>query len=145
MAAEFTIDLTGIAVTLAGTALSVIALAAKNWAQAHFKDQAERDVIGKAIDSSLGAIQQAETSALQQMRPTISIPGVPANLAPGVQYVLDHAGELAAKHGLTPVSIAQKIEAKIGLANIATNLATTANATPAVIAPLSPVAEGSKT
>ena len=55
---------------------------------------------------------------------------MPEYLAPGVQYVLDHAGSEAERFGLTPESIADKIVAQLGLKNMETNLAITAAATP---------------
>ena len=59
-------------------------------------------------------------------------------MAAGVQYVLDNAGDEAARLGITQEKIASKIDAQIGLANIVTNQATAASAAPSP-APLDPV------
>lgn len=132
-----TVDLTGIAVSVVSGVFSILGIVALAWIQSHIKDQTAAATLSTAINNSLGALQQAATSQIQAAHPTI--PGVPANLAPGVQYVLDHAGDEATRLGITPVAIAQKVEAAVGLSNIATNLATTAADTPAVVPPLAPV------
>jgi hypothetical protein len=137
-----TIDLTGVAVAATGGFFTILGSVLLALINSHLKDKAAREVLTGAVKNSLGAIQQAATSEIQALKP--ALPGVPASLAPGVQYVLDNAGDEAARLGVTPDVIAQKIEAKIGLANIATNLATTANATPDVVPPLAPVTEGPK-
>jgi hypothetical protein len=131
------IDLTGIAVAITGGVFSTVIAVLPIWLASHMKDKAAATALSAAVQNSLGALQQAATSAITKARP--SIPGVPASLAPGVQYVLDHAGDEAARFGLTPVAIAQKIEARIGLANIATNVAVSGSATPTVVKPLDPV------
>ncbi len=132
-----TVDLTGIAVSVVSGVFSILGIVALAWVQSHIKDQAAAATLSTAVTNSLGALQQAATSEIQTVHP--QIPGVPASLAPGVQFVLDHAGDEAARLGVTPVAIAQKVEAEIGLNNIATNLATTAADTPAVVPPLAPV------
>jgi hypothetical protein len=132
-----TVDLTGIAVSIVSGIFSILGIVALAWLQSHIKDQAAAATLSTAVQNSLGALQQAATSEIQTLHP--SIPGVPANLAPGVQFVLDHAGDEATRLGVTPVAIAQKVEAAVGLANIATNLATTQADIPAIVPPLDPV------
>lgn len=135
-----TVDLTGVAVAAISVVLPVLGTVALAWLSSHIKDQAARTVIQAAVKNSLGVLQQAATSEIQQMRPTVDIPGVPPKLAAGVQHVLDQAGpELARFPDITPERIAEKIEAQIGLENIKTNAAITANASSAVAAPLAPV------
>ena len=57
----------------------------------------------------------------------------------GVQYVVNNAAE-AIKHFKIPTDrIAQKLEAKVGLKAIETNLAATASPVPGVTSPLAPV------
>lgn len=133
-----TIDLTGIAVAATGGIFSTLGIVLLAIIQAKIKNQQARDVLSAAIGNSLGAMQKAATSEIQVLHPQIA--GVPDSLAPGVRYVLDQAGSEAESLGVTPASIAAKIEAKLGLQNILTNLATTANATPTVVAPLAQVA-----
>ena len=100
---------------------------------------ADTAVLGQAVKNSLGAMQQASTLAAQELRPHVSIRGVPDSLTPGVQYVLDHAGPEAARFGITPAAIADKVVAQIGLAQIAANVAVAASASPKVPDPLGPV------
>lgn len=133
------VDLTGVAVAATGGVFSILGIVLSAWLASHVKDQAARVVVAKALDNSLGALQTAATSTLQAEHPTVNIPGVPPDLLPGVQYVLDHAGAEASRLGITPVGIASKIDAKIGLKNIATNLAVSGNATTAVRPPLAVV------
>jgi hypothetical protein len=132
-----TLDLTGIVVAITGGVFSIVATVLPLWLVSHLKDKAAAAVLAATIKNSLGALQQAATSAITITRP--SIPNVPMSLAPGVQYVLDHAGDEAARFGLDPVAIAQKVEAQIGLKNIETNIAVASSATPTVVAPLAAV------
>ena len=131
------VDLTGVATAITEGIFATLGVVLSAWITSHIKDETAAATLTTAVQNSLGAIQQAAVSSVQIFRP--QIPGVPASLAPGVQYVLDHAGDEATRLGVTPVAIAQKIDAQIGLANIATNLATTSNDTPAVAPPLAPV------
>ena len=132
-----TVDVTGVAVAFISVAIPTIGSVFAAWLASHIKDKAAAEVVSDAVKNSLGAVQQAATSEIQALHPQIS--GVPAVLQPGVQYVLDQAGPEAQRLGITPVAIAQKIEAKIGLANIATNLAVTASPMPVVAPPLDAV------
>ncbi len=132
-----TIDLTGIAIATVSGTFSILAIVVPAWLASKMKDKAAAAVVSEAVKNSLGALQQATTSEITAFHPQIA--GVPDALAPGVKYVLDQAGPEAARLGITPAAIAQKIEAKVGLANIATNLALTASPAPIVVAPLDPV------
>lgn len=135
-----TIDLTGIAVAATGGFFSILGIVVSAWLMSKMNDKKAAVTLAQAVSNSLGAIQTATTSQIQAMHPEMKIPGVPESLRPGVQYVLDHAGDEASRLGITPVAIAQKIDAKIGLANISTNLAVAGNNSPVVPAPLAPVA-----
>lgn len=132
-----TVDATTIVVAIVGGIFSTIMAVALAIINAKIKDKQAAEVISAAVKNSLGALQKAATSEIQTLQP--HIPGVPPSLVPAVQYVLDQAPEAAARLGVDSTSIAQKVEAQIGLANIATNLAITANpATPEVVPPLAP-------
>lgn len=131
------IDLTSLAVAITGGVFSTMAVVIPIWLRERMNDKAAADTLGTAIKNSLGAIQQAATSEIVALRP--QIPGVPAALVPGVQYVLDNAGPEAERLGVTPDKIAAKVEAQIGLSSIATNLALTASPAPIVVPPLDPV------
>jgi hypothetical protein len=134
-----TLDLTGLLVAIVGGFFSVATLVVGAWINARMQDTAARQTLNTAVQNSLGAIQQAAAMAIMSGKPQITIPGIPANLAPGVQYVLDHAGDEATRLGVSPALIADKVSAQIGLTQIATNLAIAASPTPLVPAPLGPV------
>lgn len=86
----------------------------------------DAEALEHAIEYSLGAIQQTQETAIDILQPHILIPAARANLIPGVQYVLDHAGAQVARRGLTHEMIADRINAAIGLRNIEANIATAA-------------------
>lgn len=134
------IDLTGFAVASSSALFSIVSAVFLAWLQSHLKDKEASATIAAAIQNSLGAMQQAATTGLVSLKPVINIPNVPPSLAAGVQYVLDNAGpELKRYTNLTPEIIAGKIDAQLGLANIATNIATASSPGPSP-APLAPVA-----
>jgi hypothetical protein len=120
-----TIDLTGIATTLIAGVFSVLAVVIPMLINARMKDTAAAAALSSAVKNSLGALEQASAGAVVSAKPVVTIPGVSAALAPGVQYVLDHAGDEAARFGLTPEAIADKVSAQIGLAKIAAGTAVT--------------------
>lgn len=120
-----TIDLTGIATTLIAGVFSILAVVIPMLINARMKDTAAAAALSSAVKNSLGALEQASSSAVVSAKPVVTIPGVSAALAPGVQYVLDHAGEEASRFGVTPEAIADKISAQIGLAKIAAGTAVT--------------------
>jgi hypothetical protein len=101
------------------------------------------------VTNSLGAMQQAAEGSVISGHPQILLTGVSPALGVGVQYVMDHAGDEAARFGITPASIADKINARVGLASIASNpgsrpgqaIATAASPspTPKPLDPLPPV------
>lgn len=136
------VDLTGVAVAVVGGVFSILGPVALAMVNSHIKDETARNVLDKAITNSLGAMQQAAEASVAAARP--SIPNVPDHLAPGVQYVLDHAGGELSRLGVTPEAVAGKIQARMGLANIQHNLAVTASATPTVAHPLAAVAAPNK-
>ena len=136
-----TFDLTGIIVAVIGGVFSIAALVVGAWISSRMKDAQSAAVLGAAVKNALGAMQQAAAGVITAQHPTITIPPMPGaspQLAVGVQYVLDHAGEEAARFGVTPGAIADKINAQVGLANIASNIATAAAVGPTV-APLASV------
>lgn len=133
-----TVDLTGIAVSIIGGIFTIIGIVFTAWLQSHMKDQAAAVTLGNAVKNSLGAMQQAATKAVVVMNPQARIPGLSQQGQVGLQYVLDHAGDEAKRLGITPDAIADKINAQVGLANIATNTATASSPAPSPL-PLAPV------
>jgi hypothetical protein len=134
-----TVDLTGISCAVIAGVFSVLSVVLPLWISAHIKDQAAAATVATAIRNSLGALQQASTAAAQSIVPALPIKGVPPAMVPGVQYVLDHAGDEVARLGITSGALASKISAQVGLANIQTNVAVAGSASPAVPNPLGPV------
>jgi hypothetical protein len=100
---------------------SVAIVAIPLWLRSHMQDQQAAEVLGNAVRNSLGALQKAAEDAARGGVPGPPMPGIPRALVPGVQYVLDHAGEEAARFNITPEAIGKKIEAQIGLENIKAN------------------------
>ena len=91
-----------------------------------------------AVNNAIGTVQQNAAESLQgktQLKLTQDDPAIQK----GVQYVVNNAAE-AIKHFKIPTDrIAQKLEAKVGLKAIETNLAATASPVPGVTSPLAPV------
>ena len=133
VAAPVSLDLTAVSVAVVGGIFAVIKIVAEYYANSRIKDATARAVVASALDNALGAIQQASQKAVINAQPHIPIPGVAAGLVPGVQYVLDHAGDEAARLGITPTALADKLDARLGLANIATNLAVSGSPAPVVV------------
>ena len=127
------IDFTAIAVSFIGGLMTIAGSLFLVWLQGHMKDQAAALVIGNAVQNALGAVKQAADAGLAAHPLQLVVPGLAAPNAAGVQYVLDNAGpELKRFAGITPETIAEKIDAKIGLGKLAD--ATAALAATAVVA-----------
>lgn len=107
------------------------------------KNAEMRDLLEKALDNGLGAIQQAASGQVVAAHVTLPAGMVPDRVAPGVQYVFDHAGEALDHFGITAEAVGEKLIARIGKKEIETNIAVTASpASPAIIPPLAPSPEG---
>lgn len=131
------IDLTPIIVAVIGGVFSILGALAVAIINKYVTDRRMAMVLENAVQNSLGIVQQAATGLATRSAPHV---GVSSDLAPGVQYVLDHAPEAIAHFNLTPDKIAEKIVSRIGLKQIATNIAaTTSSASPAIVPPLSPM------
>jgi len=131
-----TVDLTGIACSIIAGVFSVLAIVLPLLISSRIKDAQAASTLSAAVRNSLGAMQQAGTEAARELHPHITIPGVPDSLRAPTQYVLDHAGTEAARFGITPLAIADKVLAQAGLAEIATNTAVAGSALPVIPAPL---------
>jgi hypothetical protein len=113
------IDFTPIAVSAVGGLMTIIGSVFLFWLQSHMKDQTAAATISNAVNNALGSVQQAAAAGLASHPLQATIPGITPALAAGTQYVLDNAGpELARFANITPATIAQKIDAKIGLTKI---------------------------
>jgi hypothetical protein len=143
-ASGVTLDLTGIIVASIGGVLSLVGIVATALINSRVKDKQAAAVLEAAVKNSLGALQQASEQAIPALGPNLTIPGVPATLQPGVQYVLDHAGPEAERFGITPPAIAAKIDAQIGLTKIAAIVAATPvlGKVPAILPGVEPLVPG---
>lgn len=121
------IDFTEIMLAIVAGVFSILGPVAAYWFQQHVKDQQAAQVIQNAVHNALGAIQQAAER------------GIRSSHQVGVSYVLDHAGEEAARLGISSAAIADKISAQIGLQHISTNAAIAASPLPLAPKPLDPV------
>jgi hypothetical protein len=106
----------------------------------HVKNQQMANLLSNALQNGLGVVQQRTTAALRGTDLTVHVG--PPDIQSGVQYVIDNAAEAMRHFNIPTERIAQKLEAKLGLAEIATNLATTASPMPVIAGPLAPVPEG---
>lgn len=135
------VDLTAIAIAAVGGVFSIISAVAVALINSHVKNATARQVLNAAVTNSIGALQMAAKEEITRAAPQFDLPPKLEAYRPAVQYVLDHAENEANRFGIKPADIADKINARLGLAHIAHNLAVTANATPEVKPPLSPVQE----
>lgn len=137
-----TLDFTAIAVAAVGSILSIIGAVAVALINKNVKDQGAAQVLNAAVTNSLGALQKAVQGEITAAAPKVQVQVAPEfqRYVPAVQYVIDHAGSEAKRLGITQDAIADKIKARMGLANIAHNLAATSSDTPEKVKPpLSPV------
>ncbi len=132
------VDLTGVAASLAATAFSVLLTVGYAEIRAHVKNRFMQELLDGVLGAALGKMQQAtaeEIADAQALHPDISNPLV----AVGVRFAVNHADAAVEHFGLTPDAIAEKLEARIGLAQIATNIAIAGSPSAANPAPLDPM------
>jgi hypothetical protein len=111
------LDLTNVALSLITAIFGILGIILPIMINARIKDKQAAATLASAVLNSLGAGEQALKGEVIAVGPKIALPaGVPASLLPNIQYVMDHAGDEAARFGITPVAIASKISAQLGLA-----------------------------
>lgn len=138
------VDLTGLAASSATLIFAVMSKLALGIIDSHLRHGALRNMLDAAIQGALGKMQQASQADILQARclhPNIANP----LMAVGARFVISHASDAVDHFSLTPDQIAEKIQAQLGLAHIATNLAIAGNDTPATPAPLDKFPVGSMT
>jgi hypothetical protein len=108
------VDLTDVCVSLITGFFGVATIVIPYIINARMKDKQAALVIDNAITNSIGAMNTAATAGVQRANPQVTIPGITPVMATGVQYVLDHAGQEAARYGMTQEAVADKIKARIG-------------------------------
>jgi hypothetical protein len=131
------IDLTPILVALINASFALVAGIATYLINNNVKNQQMATLLSNAVQNGLGYARQSAVGAVQRAAPTI--PNIDPRIAAGVQYVLDNAQEAIAHFEIPTERIAQKIEAKLGLAEIETNVAATASPLRVIAHPLDPV------
>lgn len=136
------VSLTEVLVSLIGTLGTIIAAIAVALINQRIKDAQLREVIANAAKNAVGVVQQGAVGMVQRLDPRIPAGTIPDKLVPGVQYVLDHAGEAVARFGITPEKVAEKITAQIGLKEIESNIAINQSPAPIVVPPLAPSPPG---
>ena len=112
------IDFTAITIAVVGGVFAVIGAVATALVNKNVKDKQAADTLNTAITNSLGAVQNAVDTGLTAHPLQKSVIGLSPAMAAGVQYTLDHAGDEAKRLDITPAAIADKIEARMGLAKI---------------------------
>jgi hypothetical protein len=114
------IDFTPIAVSVVGALITIVNAVFLAWLQSHLKDEAAKATISNAMTNALGAVKQAADAGLAAHPLQVSMPGISPTTAAGVQYVLNNAGpELRRFSDITPETIAEKVEARLGLQSLA--------------------------
>ena len=116
------IDFTQIIISLVGGVFSIASVALVGLINSRMKDKQAADVLSAAVTNSLGAMRQAAEGAVTAAAPKASLPGMSAAMSLGVGYVLDHAGEEAKRFGIGPEAIADKINARLGNAKLASDI-----------------------
>ena len=126
------IDWNPIIQTVAVALIPIVVAAFGAWLKGHMQDQAAAAAITQALNNGLGAMQQAvqkgvTNGAVKQAGIDYVKATVPAALA------RDPAAN-------TDALIGERLDARVGLANVATNQAIAASPLPISPAPLAPVA-----
>jgi hypothetical protein len=120
------------------TALGLAGTVFLAWIAKHVKDRAAANVLSKAVINSVGAAQRAAETGIRSYGTDPRVIGVPEDMRAALKYVLDHAGEEMERLNITPEAVVDKIDARIGLINVESNLATAASPAPTP-PPLAPV------
>jgi hypothetical protein len=131
---DYTEIVVAIVVSLFGVAGTVASVMASVFIHKYVEDKKAAVLLENAVNNSLGVIQQSVEKLGRINRATTS-----TDITPGVQYVQNHAHEALMRFNITPQRIREKIESRMGLANIEANIALNASATPVVVKPIDPV------
>jgi hypothetical protein len=127
-AAPQTFDFTPVVVAIVGGVFSVIGIIATTLINSKLKNANDAATLDRALTNSLGAVKIAVDAGLQQHPLQATVSTTP-EVAAGIQYVLNNAGDEAARLGVTPAALASKIETRIGLQkSVATATAVAAKA-----------------
>jgi hypothetical protein len=113
------------------------------WLSGHLKDKQAALAVDNALKNGLGAMQQAVQSGLAAHPIQVELPRISAAMGAGIQYVVDQVPAELLRLNISKEQVAEKLDARLGVQNIATNVATAASPglTPQ---PLSPIPNPSK-
>lgn len=131
-----TIDLTQIILAIISGVFTILGIIITAVVSKYVKDKQMAALLTNAVANSLGKLQQVAEGEVTDL--TVTIPHVPPELTPAVQYVIDHAKDALDHFGITPEAVADKITAQIGLKNITANLALNTSG-PVAVKPLAAV------
>ena len=137
------IDITPLINTIIGLIFTGIIAAFASWQASHQKDKQADQSIDNALKNGLGAMQQAIQKGVSTHPMQIEMPWISAAMAAGVQYVVDQVSPEMARRNLSKEQVVKKLDARLGVQNIATNVAT-ASSPAATPMPLSPIPNPSK-
>lgn len=132
-----------LAQTLAELAVALIGFVGSmflGWLRSHIKNQQAYDVLSHALENALGAAQNAAQQGIKSYSSDtpLSAGNVPPALRPAFTYMMNHAGDEMLRLGITEEAMVEKLQARLGRLNIASNVGTAAS-TGATAAPLAPV------
>ena len=133
-AVDVSIDMSGLANAAISFFFAVVGPLMLLWLRSHMKDRQSADVLDSAIQNALGAAEEAARGAVTQIDPRVRAAGLSPDMQVRVQYVMDHAGDEAARFGITPSGVAAKIAARLGGLSLDASTTASANATMANMA-----------
>jgi hypothetical protein len=113
------------------------------WLSGYLKDKQADAAIESALKNGLGAMQQAVQSGLSIHPLQVQMPWISAAMGAGIQYVVNQVPSELLRRDMSKDQVAEKLDARLGVQNIATNVATAASPGPTP-QPLSPIPNPSK-
>ena len=132
------VDFSPILVALVNNLFPIVAAVATYLINANVKNQQMATLLSNAVQNAVGTVQQKALDSLKNAGDSLYISVDDPAIRAGTKYVLEHAKEAVAHFKIDEMKIAEKLQAKIGLASIQTNLAATASTVPGVTGPLAP-------
>jgi hypothetical protein len=136
------VDFTPIINSVLGLVFVIIAGALSNFLMNHMKDKAAAAQLATALQNGLGAMQQAEQKGTMSHPIQLELPGITAAMGAGIQYVVNQVPDALLRLNISKEEIAEKLDARLGVKNIDTNVATAASSAPSPT-PLAPVQDAS--
>lgn len=139
-----TVDFTQVLIAIISALFSVVGGWATYLINGHLKNQQMATLLSNAVQNGLGYLQQQATKGLNGSNLTVDVrnEALASALDEALKYVKSHAAEAINHFGVNDERIKQKLTAKLGLAEIATNLATAGSSMPILAGPLAPAPDG---